>query len=273
MLDQSAMSLLHRAALAACDADDGLADGVIENPPACRFDPASLQCGEGSAGAAACLSAAQVAAARAIYASPPNPETGRPITGLFPGSEAGWSTWGGPQPFQTAVDHYRYVVHGNADWTPAQFRFEVDAPRAEKQDGNTINALNTDLRPFFRRGGKVLQYHGWSDPQISPGISPQFHESVLKRIGDLKGASQSYRLFMVPGMAHCGGGDGASRFDMLTVLENWVERGERPEEIQAQRERQGRVDRTRKLCAYPRIARYAGQGDPDAAESFRCVNP
>jgi feruloyl esterase len=271
MLDQPAMSLLHRGALAACDADDGLVDGVIENPPACRFDPASLQCS--AAGAGACLSVAQVAAARAIYASPPNPATGRPITGLFPGSEAGWATWGGPQPFQTAVDHFRYVVHGNEEWSPAQFRFEVDAPLAEQQDGNTINALNADMRAFFRRGGRLLQYHGWSDPQISPGISPQFHDSVLKRIGGLKGGAHSYRLFMVPGMAHCGGGDGASRFDMLAVLENWVERGETPEEIPAEREREGRVDRTRKLCAYPRIARYTGQGDPAAAASFRCVNP
>ena len=220
----------------------------------------------------ACLAPAQVTAARAIYASPPNPATGRPITGLSPGSEAGWNTWAGPAPFTTAVDHFRYIVNGNANWSPALFQFDRDAPRAESQDANTINALNPDLRAYFRRGGKLIQYHGWSDPQISPGVSPQYYESVVKRIGSLKTVTQSHRLFMVPGMAHCSGGAGADRFDMLTALENWVERGAAPEEIPAHREREGRMDRTRSLCAYPAVSRYV-QGNADDATSFRCVMP
>lgn len=268
-LDAAARETLHRGALAACDAEDGVADGVIADPPRCRFDPALLQCAAGQV--AGCLNPAQVEAAKAIYASPPNRDTGRPLTGLYPGSERGWATWAGPAPFATAVDHYRYVVKGNAEWSPEQFRFDRDAPLAEAQDANTLNALNPDLRRFLRHG-KLIQYHGWSDPQISPGVSPQYYESVVKRIGSLKAVQRSYRLFMVPGMAHCGGGEGADRFDMLSALENWVERGIAPDEIPAHRERDNRIDRTRRLCAYPAVPRFV-QGDPDEAKSFRCVNP
>jgi feruloyl esterase len=264
------MNTLHRGALAACDADDGAADGVISDPPRCRFDPATVQCAQGQS--TACLVPAQVNAARAIYSSAANPASGRSITGLSPGSELGWATWAGAAPFTTAVDHYRYIVNSDANWSPVLFRFDRDAPRAEAQDANTINALNPDLRAFFRRGGKLIQYHGWADPQISPGVSPQYYESVAKRFGSLKKVRQSHRLFMVPGMAHCSGGDGADRFDMLTALEDWVEQGHAPDEIPAQREREGRVDRTRTLCAYPAVPRYQS-GNADEAKSHRCVMP
>jgi len=270
MLDAAAMDTLHRGALAACDADDGVADGVISDPPRCRFDPAALQCAEGST--VACLSPSQVQAARAVYSSATNKASGRSITGLFPGSEKGWATWAGAAPFTTAVDHFRYIVNGDANWSPAIFQFDRDAPRAEAQDANTINALDADLRAFFRRGGKLIQYHGWSDPQISPGVSPQYYDSVVDRIGSLKKVQQSHRLFMVPGMAHCSGGDGADRFDMLAALEGWVEQGKAPDAIPARRERNGSVDRTRTLCMYPAVPRYQA-GNPDEATSFRCVVP
>jgi feruloyl esterase len=270
MLDAAALDLLHRGALAACDADDGAVDGVISDPPRCRFDPAVLQCAEGRG--SACLSPSQVVAARAVYSSPKNAATGRSITGLFPGSEKGWATWAGAAPFTTAVDHFRYIVNGDAAWLPAAFQFDRDAPRAEAQDANTVNALDPDLRAFFRSGGKLIQYHGWSDPQISPGASPQYYDSVVDRLGGLKKVQQSHRLFMVPGMAHCSGGDGADRFDMLGALEGWVEQGRAPDAIPAQRVREGRVDRTRVLCAYPAVPRYQA-GNPDEATSYRCVMP
>ncbi len=269
-LDARAMTLLHQAVLAACDADDGLADGVIESPPRCRFDPQVAQCKGANRN---CLTPGQVQSARAIYDSPLNATTGRAITGLYPGSESGWATWGGSQPFTTAMDHFRYLVFGDERWSLQQFRFDRDAARAETQDAGVINALNPDLSRFFARGGRLLQYHGWSDPQISPGVSPQYYEAVVARIADPARIRQSYRLFMVPGMAHCAGGDGASSFDMVTALERWVEGDAAPEEIIAQRQRNGMVDRTRRLCAWPRIARYVGTGDPDAASSFRCETP
>lgn len=268
-LDPAAMDALHRGALAACDADDGVVDGVISDPPRCGFDPAALQCTAGQT--TACLKPAQVASAKALYASLPNPATGRLLTGLYPGSEKGWATWAGTAPFTTAVDHFRYVVKGDANWSPAQFRFDIDAARAEVQDANTINALNPDLGRFLRHG-KLIQYHGWSDPQISPGVSPQYYESVVSRIGELRTLQRSYRLFMVPGMAHCAGGEGADRFDMLSALENWVERGMAPDEIPAHRERDNRIDRTRSLCAWPAVPKHV-QGNADEAKSFRCVMP
>jgi feruloyl esterase len=267
-LDENAMQTVHRGALAACDADDGLMDEVISNPSQCGFDPQVMQCGPNRPDN--CLQPVQVTAVRAIYASPPNPDTGRLVTGLYPGSELGWNTWAGSEPFATAVEHFRYVMHGDENWSPDTFRFERDVSRAEALDGNTINALNADLRPYFRRGGKLIQYHGWSDPQISPGASPQYFESVVRRIGKLKRVQDNYRLFMVPGMAHCAGGEGADRFDMLAALENWVERGNAPDQIPAWRERGGRVDRTRNLCPYPLVSRFL-RGDADNAESFRCV--
>jgi feruloyl esterase len=266
-LDARALALLHQAVLAACDAHDGLADGVIESPPRCRFDPQIAQC---TAANRNCLTPGQVQSARAIYDSPVNAATGRAITGLYPGSEMGWTTWGGSQPFATAIDHFRYLVYADPRWPLQQFRFDRDAARAETRDGGIINALNPDLSRFFARGGRLLQYHGWSDPQISPGVSPQYYEAVVARIADPERIRQSYRLFMVPGMAHCAGGDGASSFDMVSALEHWVEGNAAPEEIIAQRQRNGAVDRTRRLCAWPRVARYAGSGDPDAATSFRC---
>jgi feruloyl esterase len=267
LLDARAMSLLHQAVLAACDVNDGLADGVIESPPQCRFDPQVAQCRGTDRN---CLAAGQVESARAMYASPVNAATGRAITGLYPGSEMGWATWGGSEPFTTAMDHFRYLVYADPRWSLQQFRFDRDAARAEKQDGGVINALNADLSRFFARGGRLLHYHGWSDPQISPGASPQYYEAVAARIADPARIRNSYRLFMVPGMAHCGGGDGASSFDMVSALERWVEAGEAPEEIIAQRQRNGAVDRTRRLCAWPHVARYAGSGDPALAANFRC---
>jgi feruloyl esterase len=269
-LDGEALALLEQGALATCDAEDGLIDGVIEAPQHCRFDPVVLQCA--AASKSNCLSRTQVATARATYAAAINPATGRSITALYPGSEPGWTTWGGASPFAMSMDHFRFVVTANPAWQLQDFEFARDVARAEKQDANVVNALNPDLRRFFRRGGKLLHYHGWSDPQISPGVSPQYHDAVVKRSGGLN-VRNNYRLFMVPGMAHCAGGTGTSTFDMVSALEQWVATNKAPSVILAQRLRNGSVDRSRPLCPYPLQARYDGKGDANLAESFRCMNP
>jgi feruloyl esterase len=133
-----------------------------------------------------------------------------------------------------------------------------------------LNAMDPNLKPFLNRGGKMIQYHGWGDPQISPRSSVNYYKSVLDAQGGASQVMGSYRLFMVPGMAHCGGGDGTSTFDMLAALEQWVEVKKTPERIEASRTRDGKVDRTRPLCPYPQTAVYKGSGSTDESANFAC---
>jgi tannase/feruloyl esterase len=261
--------LLHKAVLDTCDANDGVKDGVIENPVACSFDPGKLQCASGDANN--CLTAAEVETARQMYASPKNPKSGREITGLARGSELGWTDLGWTASARaTGLDQFRYLIFQDPNWNIQQFRFDTDIVRAEERDAGTINALDTNLRPFLARGGKLIQYHGWNDPQISPGNSVQYYERVVAALGGSSTVQRGYRLFMAPGMAHCGGGDGPNSFDMLAALERWVEQGQAPDQIMASRTRDGRVERTRPLCPYPQTAVYKGRGSPDDAANFVC---
>jgi feruloyl esterase len=260
---------IHQAVLEACDALDGVEDGVLEDPRRCRFDPKILEC-EGADGPG-CLTAAQVEAARKIYGASINPRTKQVLyPGLQPGSELGWSTWAGPKPLAIGLDYFKYVVFENESWDFRTLDFDKDIARAEKLDGRRINATDPNLKPFFARGGKLIQYHGWSDPQISPGNSVDYYESVMDTLGGASKIRDSYRLFMVPGMAHCGGGEGTSSFDMVTALEQWVEEKKPPDRIIASRVRGGKVDRTRPLCPYPQIAVYKGTGSKDDETKFVC---
>ncbi len=204
-LPQPQRELLHRAVVDACDGLDGVKDGLIENPKRCTFDPGVLQCK--SAGDGACLAPAQVATARLMYSSPVNPKTKREISGVARGSELGWTDLGWSASAQaTGLDQFRFLVFGDSAWNLQKFGFDADVVRAEEADHDTINALDPNLKPFIDRGGKLIQYHGWSDPQISPENSTQYHARVLERLGGSSAINDSYRLFMAPGMAHCGGG-------------------------------------------------------------------
>jgi feruloyl esterase len=264
--------LLHRAVLDACDALDGVRDGLIADPDRCRFDPAALQCKASPDGS--CLSAEQVATAQLIYASPPNPKTGRPITGLAKGSELGWTDIGWTASARaTGLDQFRYIVFQNPKWQVSDFNFDSDIVRGEDVDAGAINALDTNLRPLVDRGGKLLHYHGWSDPQISPGNSTQYYARVTEALGGSSKVETSYRLFMVPGMGHCSGGEGPNTFDMIAALEQWVEHGNAPNQIVATHSTNGQRDRTRPLCPYPQIATYKGSGSVDDAVNFVCRAP
>lgn len=264
--------LIHAAMLKACDARDGVADGVLEDPTRCHFDPEELECS--GADDSACLTKDQVKTARAIYADVVDARTKQTVVpGFEPGSELGWKTMAGPKPFGIGASFFQYVVFQNPDWDYKTFRFDSDLVRITEAEKSELNAMNPNLRPFRDHGGKLIQYHGWSDPQISPASSPMYYKSVAAELGNGSDVQKFYRLFMVPGMAHCGGGDGASTFDMLSSLEQWVEKDKAPDQILASRRRDGKVDRTRPLCPYPQVARYKGSGNTDDATNFACQAP
>ena len=260
---------LHRAVLDACDANDGVKDGLLENPSRCTLDPDSLRCnGSDDSG---CLTSPQVETARLIYSAMTNATTRRAVTGLERGSELGWTDFGWTASARaTGLDHFRYVVFRNPQWEISQFNGDRDVSRAEETDAGTINALDPNLKPFIESGGKLIQYHGWSDPQISPGNSTQYYSRVLDALGGRSKVHDSYRLFMVPGMGHCGGGEGPNTFDMLAALEQWVEHGRAPDQIIAAHSTNRVVDRTRPLCPDPEVAVYSGSGSINDASNFVC---
>jgi feruloyl esterase len=264
--------LLHSAVVGACDAVDGVKDGLIENPKRCKFDPGVLQCKDGDG--PSCLTAPQVETARLVYSAAVNPRTKREITGLAPGSELGWTDLGWTASARaTGLDQFRFLVFRDPSWVIQKFNFDADIVRAEEIDADTINALDPNLKPFIDRGGKLIQYHGWSDPQISPENSTQYYTRVVERLGGAKNVHGSYRLFMAPGMGHCSGGAGPNSFDALTALEQWVESGKAPDQIMASHATNGVVDRTRPLCPYPQVATYTGKGSIDDAANFVCRAP
>ena len=149
--------------------------------------------------------------------------------------------------------------------------FDGDFAKAMAKDNDVLSATNADLRPFFSRGGKLIQYHGWTDQQVMPENSIRYFEGVRAKVGAT--ADSSYRLFMAPGMNHCGGGDGPNHFDILTALEQWREHGKAPDQILASHESNGKVDRTRPLCPYQRVAKYTGTGSTGDAKNFICTKP
>ena len=260
---------IHKAALDACDALDGVKDGVIENPARCKFDPVVTQCKAEDTND--CLTPPQVEAARKLYTAPVNPRTKEAVfSPLEPGSELGWAGLAGMQPFAYANDFYRFFVKKNPDWNYKTLDFDKDVAAAEKEWEGNFDFFNSNLKPFFDRGGKLIQYHGWADPLITPGVSINYYNLSAKKAGGVAKIDDKERLFMVPGMLHCGGGDGTSNFDTQAAIENWVEHGNAPVTIAASKIDNGNVVRTRPLCQYPKEAVYKGSGSTDEAANFEC---
>jgi feruloyl esterase len=269
--------LIHRAALEACDARDGVRDGVIEDPLSCRFDPGALACK--ATERADCLTAPQLLALRRIYGAAHGADGRSIFPGLAPGSELGWPLMSRLQ-VAFAQTFYRVFVFQDNGWNFSSLDFDHDVAMADRTVGPLVNSIDPDLQVFRARGSKLLQYHGWSDPLISPYSSIEYYESVLARFGAMRRREQALRdvqgfdrLFMVPGMTHCRGGEGTDHFDGLAALQRWVERGEAPDRLEAARVVDGAAIRTRPLCPYPRVARYRGHGSTDVAANFLCASP
>jgi feruloyl esterase len=271
-LETAHLQTLHAAALKACDALDAVTDGVIENPRKCKFDPAVTMCKAGAT--TDCLNADQVAAAKQIYSAATNPRNKAEVfPPLEPGSEMSWGILAGKNPADVAADTFRFVMFKDPNWDAMKLNFDSDIAMADKIDNGLNNAINPDLSKFFGHKGKLLMYHGWNDQLIAPGNSINYYNSVAKKLGGVAKIDQSMRLFMVPGMNHCNGGDGPNTFDAVTLMEQWVEQGKAPEKMLASHSTQGQVDRTRPLCAYPQTAVYNGSGSTNDAANFSCKLP
>ena len=259
--------MIHQAVLDRCDALDGVKDGLIGDPSRCRFDFTTLACaGED---APSCLTAAQVATARTLTSPAVDPKSGEPIfPGLALGSELGWGTRiGGPTPNPLGGDFVKYAVFNNPEWDWRTFDLATAISRASRID---VVDATADLQAFRQRGGKLLLYHGWADPNFSAQSTIDYYRKV-NTIGSATPTADWLRLFLAPGMGHCGGGEGPNTFDMVAALERWVEDRQPPASIVATRVTDGKPGRTRPLCPYPQVAEYRGTGSIDEAANFRCV--
>jgi feruloyl esterase len=270
----SKLPALQDAVHAACDANDGIRDGILNDPRTCQFDPAVLTCRDGRDDDS-CLTPKQVQAVKDVWAGARN-SSGLVYPGYMPGAEAagGWATYmtgTGPltgSHWLQADNVFKYMVFEDPAWDFRTFDFDRDLAFTVEKLGWVLDAFDPDLTAFRESGGKLLLYHGWNDPSISPLNTVDYYEQVDAASGG--DAEEFARLFMVPGMLHCRGGPGPSKFDMLGAMERWVEDGQAPERIVASHVTAGRVDRTRPLCGYPEQAVYLGSGSTDEEENFVC---
>jgi serine/threonine protein kinase len=303
-IPDSKIPAISAAVLAACDAQDGITDGILNDPRQCHFDPSTLLCERAESDS--CLTSAQVAQLKKIYAGLRNSKGEQIFPGYMPGGEEGASGWKGEitepgagrgEMFLFGMGYFRYLVFDNPAWDYRTLSAESTARMADAKTAQALNATDPDLRPFKARGGKLILYQGWSDPLI-PGLGTiNYHDSVVAKLG-LPETESFVRLYMAPGMQHCYGGPGPNSFgqfdfssldpkvqpvstatdpqhNVSRALEQWVEKGIAPGPIIATKyandldPSQG-VKMTRPLCPYPQIAKYKGTGDTNDAANFIC---
>jgi len=281
------LKLLADAVNSACDRLDGIADGVLDDPRRCQFNPQTLVC-KPAQDSESCLTAKQAKAVADIWAGSKTSAGEQIYPGYMRGAEAagGWAAYmsgSGPRTgnhFDQADNVLKYMVFQNASWDFRTFDYDKDVAPAQARLGKMFDAFDPDLDRMRRRGAKLIVYHGWNDPSISPLNTINYYESVVSRIrgtgsrDDAERQTQEFfRLFMVPGMLHCSQGPGPNSFDMLTALDNWVEKGIAPDQVVASHSTGGVVDRTRPLCVYPKVAVHSGRGGTDDAANFVCRLP
>jgi hypothetical protein len=260
--------IVYKAAVAACDADDGLKDGLISSPRTCRFDPAALQCKTGDS--PDCLTAPQVAAVRAIYEGPKNAKTGKQIyPGFERGSEPRFSIQtSGPEPFGAATTFFKFLVFKDPNWNFRKFDYDKDVTLALQTGSTHLDVPPTGLDAFFSDGRKLLLSHGWADGLIPAASTVNFYDDLTQHIGPKKSADGT-RLFMIPGMGHCAGGEGPFVFNAIKTIDDWVETKRAPERIVVSNP-PGAPLRTRPICPYPQEAKYSGSGSTDDEKNFQC---
>jgi feruloyl esterase len=194
------------------------------------------------------------------------------LGGLMPGSELGWGTMAGAQPFPYALEFFKYLAFKDPNWDykTRPVNFDSDVAAADEPSNQILNAINPDLSKFVRRGGKLLLIGGWNDTAIAPSTNYDYFNAVVAKMGNR--AKDSVRLFMVPGMGHCPGGNGSSTFDLDTIamLDQWKSTGHAPDQVIAQHRTAGQADRKILVCAYPNAAIYKGSGSVDDPANFRC---
>jgi feruloyl esterase len=272
LVPASKVTLFANAVVAACDEKDGVKDGIVSEPRSCRFDPSALACKSGDA--ADCLTALQVASAKTVWSDVTLKNGARVYPGHSPGFESGWRI---PTPGAAInplfADMPRYIGHQDANWDVMTFALDSDLPLAIKNAG-FIEASDPDLSRFKARGGKLLLYHGWADPGPAPENTINYYSNVVGKLG---GTPQDdwMRLFLLPGVGHCGGGVGPDQADFLGALERWRDGGAAPSQIIATRApgRGQAAPMSRPLCPFPQVARYRGSGSTNEAASFACVSP
>jgi len=285
-----------KAVNAACDAQDGTTDGILDDPRKCRFDPAAMLCKAEDSNS--CLTSPQVTALKKIYAGPTDTSGAQIYPGLLPGAEDGPGGWGlwitGPEPGKSlmqlfGVGFFSQMVFEKADWNYRDANVAEIVKAADEKLAKTLNATDPNLSAFKARGGKLILYHGWNDPAISAVNTINYYQSVVGAMG--QDAFDSFaRVYMVRGMQHCDGGVGPDSFgengpwpnvtdphqSLQVSIEQWVEKGTAPKEIIATKFsgplRSGHEEMTRPLCVYPKVAKYESTGDVNSAASFVCAN-
>lgn len=296
LISPDKLKVLHAAVLAACDGDDGLKDGLLSDPQACRFDLATVTCKD--VARADCLTLAEAETARLIYQGPRNPRTGASIyPGFAYGSEAdlssngtgpfsyGWNGIQGPLANIFAVPLLRAMVFKDPAWDWRTFDWDKDVAEVDRRVGADITALSPDLRAFRAHGGKLLIYQGWGDQLNGQTLPIKYRQVVVDRLASKGRTAEAereadgfLRVFMVPGMAHCMGGPGFTDFDALSAVQAWVENDNAPDVMVASRPSAASPTSssdalgTRPICRYPKSARYTGSGPATDAASFRCVS-
>ncbi len=293
-LPESKLPAIQKAALDACDALDGVKDGIVNDPAKCKFDPAVLKCkGDDDLD---CLTEPQIETVKMLYTGPKDGAGNALFPGFTPGDETSWRLWvtgDDPEASLSARfirNYMRYMVTGDPKWNPLTANVDEMVKLSHSKMADDLDSTNPDLAKFAARGGKLIIYHGWNDPAISPWNSVAYFEQVQQTMGKEKTAEFT-QLYMAPGVEHCTGGPGPSafgqfgaqtakgeQFGLFDSLQNWVEKGAPAKDVFATKYAPGpdgkiKVSMTRPLCAYPKVAKYKGTGDSNDSGSFECATP